>query len=128
MRTTEDKRVDADAVGDALADDIMRDVASMDREVLGGRVVRKASTWQDVALRERLADLCHEQWSGWMRYLFGKGSWNDISEFLIDAESAKRWYRQMRTPYAGLSKGEQDSDRKEADKFIECILVQGTSQ
>lgn len=27
----------------------------------------------DQYIREKLADLCHEQWSGWIRYMFSKG-------------------------------------------------------
>ncbi len=72
-------------------------------------------------LLEKVARLCHMQWAGWMRYLFGKGDWNGVSECLIGAESAGRWYRQMRTPYAELSESEKESDRKEARKFLECI-------
>lgn len=66
-------------------------------------------------LREELADLAHEQWSGWMRYLFD--NWSD--------DSVARWQRQMETPYAGLSEEEKDSDRKEADRVLAVLRKHG---
>jgi len=68
-------------------------------------------------LREVLAELCHDQWSGWMRYLFGLCVKTDDGSVLIPSELYTRWYRQMTTPYAELSQREQDSDRREAQKF-----------
>ena len=70
-------------------------------------------------LREGLAKLAHEQWSGWMEYLFTKGIDHTDGSFTIDKEHTLRWKRQMRIPYEKLSEEEKDSDRKEADKFIE---------
>lgn len=85
-------------------------------------------------LREALADLCHEQWSGWMRHLFSKCGYvtpsledrnNELTEgeAIIPLEFVKRWRRQLSTPYADLSEEEKDSDRKEADKFIAFIAL-----
>lgn len=68
--------------------------------------------------REALADLCHEQWSGWMKYLFEKSSVQNDESVAIPPDMVKRWKRQLSTPYKDLSKKEQDSDRTEADKFI----------
>ena len=69
-------------------------------------------------LRRELADLCHEQWSGWMRYLFQFGIQNEDGTFTMDADKVARWRRQMNTPYRDLTEPEQDSDRQEADKFL----------
>ena len=73
-------------------------------------------------IRELLADLCHSQWSGWMKYLFSKCSNNGGGALIIPAQFVTRWKRQLSIPYSELSKEEQDSDRKEADKFIELIM------
>jgi hypothetical protein len=73
-------------------------------------------------IREDLADLCHEQWSGWMRYLFRFGIQNDDGTFTIGADQVTRWQRQMQTCYADLSESEKESDRKEADKFYHRIF------
>jgi uncharacterized protein (DUF433 family) len=72
-------------------------------------------------LREQLAALCHEQWSGWMRYLFENCS-------LIPEAFAIRWKRQMNTPYAELSEAEKESDRKEADRFLSLLQQPVTSE
>ncbi len=72
-------------------------------------------------LRERLADLCHSQWSNWMKYLFTKGEFNDDGSFTIDFENVLRWLRQSETLYKDLSNTEQESDRKEADKFLKVL-------
>ena len=73
--------------------------------------------------REGLANLCHEQWSGWMKYLFSKCKEcsNGTGNWVMPKELVSRWQRQMNTPYPELSALEQDSDRKEADKFIKLI-------
>ena len=72
-------------------------------------------------MREQLADLCHEQWSGWTKYLFSKGIFNADGTWTMPSWAVERWTMQMETPYSKLSKEEQESDRKEADRFIELI-------
>ena len=69
-------------------------------------------------IREKLANLCHEQWSGWMQYLFSKCEKNVDGTMTMPQWAVERWVRQMQTPYADLSGAEQDSDRTEADKFL----------
>lgn len=69
-------------------------------------------------LREQLAALAHDQWSGWMRYLFGRCRWNADGSMTIPAVSVGWWRRQLSTPYAELSEPEKDSDRKEADRYL----------
>ena len=70
--------------------------------------------------REKVAELCHSQWSNWQRYLFSKCTGADKPPFVIviPEQLVLRWRRQMETDYADLSPEEQDSDREEADKFI----------
>ena len=79
-------------------------------------------------LRERLAELCHEQWSGWMEHLvrrsvvFGNGAVTlQTGDLLIRRADAERWQRQMKTPYSQLQSGEQESDRKEADRILALL-------
>lgn len=71
-------------------------------------------------MKEKLAQLAHSQWSGWIKYMFGKCSCHSrldgiriIPEWAVD-----RWLRQSITPYCDLSEEEKESDRKEADKFL----------
>lgn len=72
-------------------------------------------------MKEELANLCHEQWSGWVKYMFSKGTLNEDSTWTMPVEFVQRWTRQMNTPYTELSESEQNSDRNEADKFIEIF-------
>ena len=79
-------------------------------------------------LREQLADLAHQQWSGWMRYLFSKGTFNEDGTWTMPAWAVERWQRQMITSYEALSETEQESDRHEADKFLallQRVLLEG---
>lgn len=68
--------------------------------------------------REELAELCHSQWAGWMSYLFSKSYSSSDGTVIIPKEYVDRWKRQTDTAYSDLPKEEQDSDRKEADKFL----------
>ncbi len=72
-------------------------------------------------IKESIAGLCHKQWSGWMDYLFSKGTFNEDGSWTMPKEFVERWKRQAATDYIDLSESEQDSDRKEADKFLEIF-------
>jgi hypothetical protein len=76
-------------------------------------------------IRENLAELCHSQWSGWMEYLFDKGMYLTDGTWKMPKWAVDRWTKQMRTPYNELSNNEMDSDRAEADKFIEVLEKNG---
>jgi len=91
-------------------------------------------------LIEKLADLCHEQWIGWMKYLFSKceeeKSPDDIGascivmrrtgKLIIPEEFVNRWKKQMNTNYKDLSEKEKESDRVEAKKFIKLLEKEGS--
>ena len=79
-------------------------------------------------LREALADLAHEQWSGWMKYLFSKGYFRNMKldgtmqcVWIMPSEFRERWERQMNTDYEQLPEEEKDSDRAEADRMIKVV-------
>lgn len=76
-------------------------------------------------MKERLAELAHKQWSGWMKYLFNKCSMNQDGTATIPAWAVKRWQRQMKTPYDNLPENEKDSDRAEADRVLSIIKPDG---
>lgn len=75
-------------------------------------------------MKERLAALAHEQWSGWMQYMFSKSTVNKDGSMTTPIWAVERWTRQANTPYAKLSEEEKMSDRKEADKILSVIIVQ----
>ncbi len=76
---------------------------------------------QEVIEREKLAELCHKQWSGWLKYMFGKSLKKLDGTILIPEWAVIRWRRQAYTPYNKLSSKEKDSDRSEADRFIALL-------
>lgn len=71
---------------------------------------------------EACANLCHQQWTGWMEYLFQKSSLNDDGSVTIPSELVFRWKRQCETSYKKLTPQEQESDRKEAVRFFRLFL------
>lgn len=81
-----------------------------------------------MTLFERMAAAQHDIWSHWMKWQFTKGilvRQGDLVEkgsFLINADSVKRWMRQMNTPYAELTETEKDSDRKVVQEFMGFVF------
>lgn len=120
-----------------------RDLRKVDTEVHAGAVPRTSDEYRkelglpslaveppvppisltDAALREELAALCHDQWAGWMRYLFDQTITvgDDCEE--IQTSDVKRWMRQIQTPYVELPDNEKESDRKEADKILAVLAA-----
>jgi len=72
-------------------------------------------------LRTDLADVQHEIWSHWMRYLRTKGEYNRDGDFVLAGDSMKRWMRQTETPYQDLTEREQASDLEQADKVLAVL-------
>jgi hypothetical protein len=72
-------------------------------------------------LQEKLADLCHSQWAGWMEYLFSQGTFNIDGTWTMPKWAVQRWTRQMKTKYQQLSETEKNSDKKEANKFLKIF-------
>lgn len=82
-------------------------------------------------LREKLAALAHEQWSGWMEHVFRRCEampgtiTGEVAPVVIPLWAVENWGRQMLTPYAELSEEEKDSDRKEADRVLKLLGEDG---
>jgi hypothetical protein len=72
-------------------------------------------------LREQLAALAHEQWAGWMKYMFGQSLEKEDGSIEIPSSLVARWKRQMNTTYTELPEDERESDRVEADKVLRVI-------
>lgn len=81
-------------------------------------------------LRELFAKVVHDSWSDWMKYLFSKcdtiykhpEDMNDFTEYtIIPTWVYKRWKRQMETSYEELPDNEKESDRKEADRYLDAL-------
>jgi hypothetical protein len=74
------------------------------------------------AVVEKIADLAHERWSGWMKYLFSKCYVTDEIGVLLPPGLVERWQRQMETDYADLTDAEKESDREEARAYLRLIF------
>lgn len=69
----------------------------------------------------KLADVQHEIWSHWMKYLFEESVQNDDGTVTIPADKVEIWKRQMVTSYADLSSEEKESDVEQARKVIAAL-------
>ena len=67
------------------------------------------------------ADLEHDRWAKWQRYLHLKCIKNDDGSLTIPVELVNRWERQIVTKYNDLSELEKLSDRNEVEKYIPII-------
>ena len=77
---------------------------------------------------ETLADVQHEIWSHWMRYLFDQCDEEDVdSGWIIPLDKVWRWSRQMNISYVELSEKERDSDRDQAREIIDALAANGFS-
>ena len=75
---------------------------------------------ESIQYREKLAELSHDIWAHWMKYLFSKC--NSIEGgSIIPSKLVKRWMKQINTKYSNLSEKEKDSDREQADKIIQLL-------
>ncbi len=79
----------------------------------------------DPELMEKLADVEHERWSGWMRYMFGKGTMNEDGTWTMPAWAVERWQQQAKTKYAELPEEQKASDREEVEKNWAVIVEHG---
>jgi len=70
---------------------------------------------------KELADVQHEIWSHWMKYLFEVSIQNDDGTVTIPADKVENWKRQMVTRYADLSSKEQESDLEQAEKVMALL-------
>ena len=67
-----------------------------------------------MSLREKLAELEHNQWAHWTRHMLDN----------LSPENIERWRRQIETSYAELSEKEKDSDRGWADRVLGLCEIQ----
>lgn len=70
---------------------------------------------------EILADIEHQGWSNWMKYLFSQSTENKDGSVTIPKDKVERWKRQIDTKYKDLSDKEKESDRKEVRKFLKVL-------
>lgn len=72
-------------------------------------------------LIEIVANVEHERWSHWQRYLHQQCVQGADGSLVIPAELVTRWARQMDTSYAQLSEAEKESDREQAIEYLDAL-------
>ncbi len=74
---------------------------------------------------EVLADVEHDRWAGWQKWVHDLSKRNADGSITIPAKLVERWDRQISTEYAGLSDDEKESDRKEARTSLDALEAAG---
>ena len=72
---------------------------------------------------EDLADIEHQRWSHWQRYLHSKGTPQPDGSLLLPTDQVSKWTRQMSTTYADLSEKEKESDREQVRLVLPTIVA-----
>lgn len=77
-------------------------------------------------LIEILADIEHDRWAKWQKYMHSKMNVQETAEhntvIFFPNELFKRWSRQINTPYSKLSEDEKESDRNQVRPYMEIII------
>jgi hypothetical protein len=73
------------------------------------------------ATKEKLAEIAHQNWSHWMRYLFKKCGLDEKGNVIIPKELAEKWRRQVDTDFVNLSADEQKSDYEVAEYILKKL-------
>jgi len=82
------------------------------------------SKLQSEAVKEKLANIEHQRWSDWQKYLHSKCIKNNDGGLTIPKESVEHWEKQINTDYKDLTEKEKDSDREQVDRYLPIIADQ----
>ncbi len=73
-------------------------------------------------LLEYCANLEHERWASWQKWLHQCSIKNEDGTLTMPKEKVERWERQIKTNYKDLSEKEKESDRHQVIPYLEYIL------
>jgi len=73
-------------------------------------------------LVEALADIEHQRWSHWQRYMHGKCERQPDGSLKIPAELVLQWERQSMTSYSDLTEVERESDREQVRRYLPVVM------
>jgi hypothetical protein len=74
------------------------------------------------ALTEKLADIEHQRWSHWQRFMHSKCERRPDGSLVVPPGLVEKWESQMTTPYRVLGEPEKESDREQVQKYLPLIL------
>ena len=72
---------------------------------------------------EELADIEHERWAHWQRYMHSRGTRQADGSLLLPARLVAQWETQIATAYETLSEKEKESDREQVRKYLPTIVT-----
>lgn len=71
---------------------------------------------------DTLADIEHERWAHWQKYMHDKGVRQPDGSLIIPAKLVSQWDHQLETPYSALSDDEKESDREQVRKYLPAVV------
>jgi len=71
---------------------------------------------------ERLAEIEHERWAHWQRYVHDQCERQEDGSLVIPASLAAHWESQIDTPYGELTEREKESDRAQVRRYLPTIV------
>lgn len=71
---------------------------------------------------DRLAEIEHERWAHWQRFVHDSCHGQEDGSLIIPAELAQRWERQIATPYSQLTEAERDSDIEQVKRYLPVVI------
>ena len=74
-------------------------------------------------LLEKCADIEHERWSKWQKWVHSIGTKNYDGSITLKKDDVFRWERQMNTPYEKLSEKEKESDRHQVQVYLPLVRL-----
>ena len=75
----------------------------------------------EAELFEKLADIEHQRWAHWQKYLHSRLT-NLNGTLVMSPKYRRHLERLIDTPYSELTEYEKDSDREEVKKYWDLIL------
>lgn len=88
----------------------------MDRSSAPSEILNR----QDVL--DRLAEIEHERWAHWQRFVHDSCHEQEDGSLVIPAEVVQRWERQIATPYPDLTQAERDSDIEQVKRYLPTVI------
>lgn len=74
-------------------------------------------------LREQLADIEHQRWADWQRYVHGLCTPAAGGALTVPASLVERWERQIGTSYDDLTDAEKAADRHQVDRYWHLLAA-----
>lgn len=75
-------------------------------------------------LFEKLADIEHQRWAAWQKYMFSKCKQNIDGSLVIPVELVSQWGTQIELPYLELLEKEKNSDREQVFRYWDLIKTE----